>query len=95
MIRTKKELLHYMEQDRLALRQVQRKHPRFFGDEIWKYTIALRKWEYYSGKGGFNKFFCLFSPGCRSFKDRSGSGFVCQPFGTCSEPDTVNTVVQI
>lgn len=60
MIRTKKELQYYMEQDRIALRQVQRKRPRFFGDEIWKYTIALRKWEYYSGKGGLNKFFCLF-----------------------------------
>ena len=52
MIRDKKELRRYLEQDRLALRIGQKKRPQIFGDEIWKFTIALRKWEYYSARGG-------------------------------------------
>ena len=52
MIRDKKELRHYLEQDRLALRIAGKKRPQLFGDEIWKFTIALRKWEYYSARGG-------------------------------------------
>ncbi len=54
MIRNKKDLLHYLEQDRLALRIANKKHPQIFGDEIWKFTIALRKWEYYSARHGIS-----------------------------------------
>ena len=52
MIRDKKELRRYLQQDRLALRIGQKKRPQIFGDEIWKFTIALRKWGYYSARGG-------------------------------------------
>lgn len=46
MIKTKKDLLEYLEQDRIALHQ-DKKKPKIFGDEIWKYQIVLRKYEYY------------------------------------------------
>lgn len=52
MIQDRAELRRYLEQDRLALRVADRMRPKLFGDEIWKFTIALRKWEYYSGRGG-------------------------------------------
>ncbi|MGI5894447.1 MAG: serine acetyltransferase [Candidatus Merdivicinus sp.] len=55
MIRTKKELQYYLEQDRLAIRRIKDKRPHLLGDEIWKYTRALRKWEYYAGRGGLEK----------------------------------------
>ncbi|MBQ4141596.1 MAG: serine acetyltransferase [Clostridia bacterium] len=48
MITTKKELEYYLKQDAIALRQSNKKHPNFFGDEIWKFQIILRKSEYYS-----------------------------------------------
>lgn len=46
MINNKQDLKEYLEQDRIALHQT-RKKPKFFGDEIWKYEIVLRKCEYY------------------------------------------------
>lgn len=46
MIATKKELAYYLECDRLALGR-KRKNPPFFGDEIWKYQICMRKLDYY------------------------------------------------
>ena len=46
MIRSKADLYRYLESDRKAL-NISRKHPRIFGDEIWKFEIALRKYEYY------------------------------------------------
>ncbi len=46
MIWTKKDLKEYLEADRLAM-DVKRKHPRIFGDEVWKYEVILRKCEYY------------------------------------------------
>lgn len=46
MISTKKDLKEYLEQDRIQLGIV-RKHPRPFLDEIWKYEIQLRKYEYW------------------------------------------------
>lgn len=47
MIATKKELEYYLERDAIALRARERKRPKLFGDEIWKFQITLRKAEYY------------------------------------------------
>lgn len=44
MIKTKKDLKEYMEADRKQL-GVNRKYPRPFTDEIWRYEIYLRKYE--------------------------------------------------
>lgn len=47
MINNKKELVEYLIQDKLHLGiSVQRKYPRPFYDEVWKFEIALRKAEY-------------------------------------------------
>ncbi len=48
MIFTKTDLRYYLEQDKKALGISSRKRPKWFGDDIWKYQIALRKHEYYS-----------------------------------------------
>ncbi|MDA1475780.1 serine O-acetyltransferase [Bacillus changyiensis] len=47
MISTKKELHYYLEQDKKSLGISHRK-PRLLGDDIWKYQICLRKYEYYA-----------------------------------------------
>lgn len=47
MIDSKETLKRYLEQDKLALGRKQDKRPRFYGDEIWKFEILLRKVEYY------------------------------------------------
>ena len=47
MITSKKELKEYLAQDAIAL-QCERKHPRFFGDWVWKFQIILRKTEYFN-----------------------------------------------
>ena len=46
MIRNKKDLIEYLEKDKFALEKNYRR-PKFFGDEIWKFQICLRKYEYY------------------------------------------------
>ena len=46
MIQTKKDLKYYLERDAIALKCGGKKRPTFFGDEIWKFQIALRKLEY-------------------------------------------------
>ena len=46
MIRNKKDLKQYLKQDKQQL-GITRKYPRPFTDEIWKYEIALRKYEYW------------------------------------------------
>ena len=45
MITNKEEYYDYLERDRVAL-QKKKKRPSVFGDEIWKYEIALRTAEY-------------------------------------------------
>lgn len=45
MIKNKKDLNYYLEQDRIAL-GITRKRPNLFGDEIWKFQRILRKYEY-------------------------------------------------
>lgn len=49
MIRTKDDLRYFLEEDRKAL-GVKKKHPRIFGDEIWKYEIILRYREYHQNQ---------------------------------------------
>jgi len=46
MIRSRKELKHYLEKDKIALKRKSNR-PKLFSDEIWKYQILLRKCEYY------------------------------------------------
>ena len=45
MITSKEDLDYYLEADRLAL-GIDRPSPKFWGDEIWKYQMTLRKLEY-------------------------------------------------
>lgn len=47
MIRSKNELIEYLQKDRLAMGK-KNKFPRLFGDLIWKYLITLRITEYFS-----------------------------------------------
>lgn len=60
MIRNKSDLQRYLAMDRFALERKD-KHPKLFGDYVFKFEIALRHHEYYhnlvnSGKDGiFNK----------------------------------------
>lgn len=56
MITNKKELMEYLEADRIAL-GITRKRPPIFGQEVWKYERALRKVEYYQNAGGGTKYF--------------------------------------
>lgn len=46
MIATKQDLREYLAQDKRQL-GITRRRPRPFTDEIWKYEIALRKYEYW------------------------------------------------
>lgn len=55
MITTRNELKYYLKRDAIALRCGQKKNPSLFGDEIWKFQIALRKTEYYSYMYSTNK----------------------------------------
>lgn len=48
MIDCKETYIRYMKQDQLALGRQKDKHPRLFGDEIWKFERLLRKVEYYT-----------------------------------------------
>lgn len=47
MILSKNDLKKYLDWDRRALVGNNRKHPKIFGEEVWKFQIALRKLEYY------------------------------------------------
>lgn len=46
VIDSKQTLKDYLEKDKYALGK-KRKHPKFWGDDIWKFEIILRKHEYY------------------------------------------------
>lgn len=46
MIDSKDAYRRYLEQDRIALGRQKERRPGFFGDEIWKFEILLRKVEY-------------------------------------------------
>ena len=45
MIKSKRDLAVYLEMDRKAL-GINKSRPSWFGDEIWRYQILLRKFEY-------------------------------------------------
>ena len=45
-IQNRNDLRIYLQQDKIQL-GITRKKPRPFTDEIWKYEIALRKYEYW------------------------------------------------
>lgn len=47
MITSKKDLIEYLEADKIALDKAKYKKPLFMHDIIWKYQILLRKCEYY------------------------------------------------
>lgn len=47
MILSKADYIRCLTQDAIALR-CSRRHPRLFGDDIWKFQRCLRKCEYYS-----------------------------------------------
>lgn len=46
MIQNRSDLRYYLGRDRVAMGRTE-KHPRVFGDVIWKYVICLRQTEYY------------------------------------------------
>ena len=50
MINTKAELKYYLECDRVALGKKE-KTPAFWGDEVWKFQICMRKLQYYVNRG--------------------------------------------
>lgn len=52
MILTRTNLQLFKEADRISL-GMRRLRPRLFGDDIWKYQIALRHYEYWLGARGF------------------------------------------
>ena len=49
MIDNRRKLKEYLNEDKRQL-GIQRKRPRLFTDEIWKYEITLRKYEYWYNK---------------------------------------------
>ena len=46
MIQSKDDLYEYLKCDKIQL-GIERKYPRPFTDEIWKYQICLRRYEYW------------------------------------------------
>ena len=46
MIQSKDDYKKYLEEDRIA-NEYRRKRPRLVGNEIWKFLIALRRYEYH------------------------------------------------
>lgn len=47
MIDSKDAYRYYLERDKIALGRQKDRRPHFFGDEIWKFEILLRRVEYY------------------------------------------------
>lgn len=62
MIYTKEDLREYLRCDKIALRNENRKYPRWGRDEIWRFEILLRKAEYYTNgpKTTINKILYLY-----------------------------------
>lgn len=60
MIKTKNDYKYYIYCDKIALGK-EGKHPKLFGDEIWKFEILLRRLEYLKNCPNlFNKIIFLF-----------------------------------
>ena len=50
MIKSKKDLEYYLSQDAAAMNR--KGKPKFYGDEIFKFIVTMRKLEYYSNVSG-------------------------------------------
>lgn len=59
MIKTKQDYKRYLQKDALALRELERKHPRLFTDYIWRYQRLLRKCEYQKTYSSLKKLLCM------------------------------------
>lgn len=42
MINSKKDLIYYLEEDKIALFNEDKKRPNLFKDEIWKFEVLLK-----------------------------------------------------
>ena len=62
MIQSRDDLRKYLEEDRIA-NEYHRKRPHLLGNEVWKFLIALRHYEYHRNclpdGGGVKKIICL------------------------------------
>lgn len=58
MIQSKSDYIEYLRKDKIAL-GINKRKPRVFGDEVWKFEILLRKYEYWLSvnKSGIMGFF--------------------------------------
>lgn len=52
MIKNKDDLQFYLQADKFSLNKTKKK-PNIFSDEIWKFQICLRKYEYFCNSTGF------------------------------------------
>lgn len=100
MIKTKHDLIEYLQEDKKALRRKEDR-PKLT-DLVWKYEIALRKCEYYKNTNGlFNRFFLAFWK-YRLFRYRKDTGIQI-PINVCGKglsiahagPIIVNDAVKI
>jgi serine O-acetyltransferase len=55
MIRTKQDLVYYLEADRRSLGMTRRR-PGLFGYDIWKYQRVLRRYAYYYNRSGLLRY---------------------------------------
>ena len=55
MINSKEELRFFFDVDKFAWSK--KGSPSVFGNEVWKFQIALRKCEYYKGQMGLEKLY--------------------------------------
>lgn len=58
MILSKKQLRYYIEEDAKANRRKTIK-AKFYGDEVWRFIVTMRKLDYYGNKFKKNKFYFL------------------------------------
>lgn len=58
MIKTKNELKEFIERDKLATGRT-KINAHFFGDEIWKFQLAMRHLDYYCYRFSKNKLFLI------------------------------------
>ena len=81
MITSKDELSYYLECDRIALGK-KRKSPSFFGDEIWKFQICMRKLDFHKHtRGGIKLARLLFRFRYHHFSLKLGFSIPCDVIG--------------
>ena len=59
MIKSKEDLKMYLDADARAL-GIKRKHPKLFGDDIWKFQCLMRRCEYSTTYQGVKRIFAMF-----------------------------------